>query len=635
MMKLFNRSLALSLLALCSLASAKSKIKGFKLESTTNVGYPQDELPNQVLIDGEPNPCYFQVGDFGGLNTVIHHGSAAEPSVAVNPKNPRNIVACWQQDRMRNGGALECGIAYTHDGGKTWHQNEIPVQLCEGGISQRVTDVWLSFACDGKLYLNMLCLNSTPTPDTPNQGSISTSISKDGGKTWSLPISSYGNSSTASTTPFQFPDKNAITADPNHRKNAYIVWDTFVPGTSFTGPTYISRTTDGGITWTPGAISYDMFPDLCSQGLSQCDPSFLTPFTGAPLDNGTQTIGNIIVALPQASPCDKLWKNDTWGDDANKAKRFSGNLLNVFQRFYPTPTATAQEYWDDAGPLTYYFYLTDTAIARSQDQGSNWNTTATVIVPNTDYAGNGAAVQITPTVVTGGYNYDGDGNPFPGGTGRRMRTGSIIPSIAVNPRNGFLYTVYQTGQFRNDFLPQIGISTSRDGGYTWSERVRINRTPQDAPNPQAFTAFVAVTEDGYVGVLYSDFRNDPAALPNNNPETLSDTWLAIYKEVAGPGSTGIGLNFVQEIRLSATSYIAQNGPTTSGGIMTNGDYSFLVTHENNFYACFTQPHEGPFTPDSLFYEDLDNNVRILLDDNYRQSPYVSIVKPVKSKSCKK
>jgi hypothetical protein len=301
--------------------------------------------------------------------------------------------------------------------------------------------------------------------------------------------------------------------------------------------------------------------------------------------------------------------------------------------FYPTPNATADEYVNDlfGNGITFKFAETDIAVVRSQDQAANWNVTATVIVPNTDFAGNGDAVQINPVVFTGGYIYDGDGNPVDG-NGTFLRTGNQVGSFTVNPKNGFLYTVYQTGQFRSDFLTQIGLTTSRDGGYTWSDRVRINQTPQDAPNPQAFTPFVAVTEEGYVGVLYTDFRKDNVPVPNDAPETKTDTWLAIYKEVEGPGSTGIGLDFVQEVRLSKRSYIAQNGPTTGGGVMTNGDYSFLVANKDSFYAVFTQSHNGPFTPPTLFFDDPANNAQIFLDNNYRQSPYVSVVKPVKDDS---
>jgi hypothetical protein len=629
--------------------------KKFKLERTKNVGYPQDELPTHVLVDGQPNPCYFQVGFLGSHSgNTIHHGSAVEPSIAVNPQNPLNIVACWQQDRIRNGGSLEAGIAYTFDGGKSWKRTEVPFQLCNEGINQRVSDVWLSFASDGKLYLASLAFNVTVSQETQNQDTVSVSISVDGGKTWSLPQEVSASNFVTDPRSGSGHDKPSITADPNHKNNAYATWSGFIPnGFSFYGPTFFSRTTDGGKTWSNSTVSYagniessigellyDPFADLCAQGLSTCDRNFFSAQSGEPGDSGIESFNNIIVVLPEATPSDKKWRKDTWGNDKNKAKRFSGHLLNGMWRFYPSFDVSnmpggdalfAEEEFNYFNLITFFYFPQDIALVRSQDQGANWNVTATIIVPNTDFAGNAGAVFIAPEVYTGGYNYDVDGNPTTG-NGSLIRTGFVEPSFAVNPKNGFLYTAYQSGQFRSDFLPQIGITTSRDGGYTWSERVLINRTPQDAPNPQAFTPFVAVTEDGYVGVLYSDFRNDPASVPNTNSQTLTDTWLAIYKEVDGPGSTGIGLDFVQEIRLSKHSYIAQNGPTTSQGVMTNGDYSFLVANKHNFYASFTESHNGPFTPNTLFYDNPDTDTQIFLDDNYRQSPYVSIVKPVKDDS---
>src|ERR1700682_1316303 len=64
-----------------------------------------------------------------GTPTTIFHGSAVEPTIAVNPKNKDQIVAAWQQDRISNGAALEAGIAYSKDGGKTWHKSRVPLQI--------------------------------------------------------------------------------------------------------------------------------------------------------------------------------------------------------------------------------------------------------------------------------------------------------------------------------------------------------------------------------------------------------------------------------------------------------------------------------------------------------------------------
>lgn len=630
------------LLCLQDQASAKQH-KKFKLERNVNVGYPQDELPNKIFTNGAFNPCYFLTGQKGAgagriLNNTIHHGAAAEPTIAVNPTNSNNIVAAWQQDRIRGGSSLEIGIAFTFDGGKTWERTEVPFAICNGGIGSRVSDPWLSVSNEGTFYLGALQTNAPFIPSTPNQTSMVVTLSKNGGQCWSTPISVYGSSRNApgnnpdSSALFAFPDKNSITADPNHDKNAYITFDVFDPEDSFSGPAYVSRTTDGGETWTPAKISYVTFPDLCASGLSNCDPNFLADFTGVPGDYGSQTIDNIIAVLPKANCNDKRWQNDKW---PNKAQRFSGDLLDYALRIYASPDATPEEYFDDLGPVTYFFSRDDLVVVRSQDQGSNWNSTATIVVPYTDFEGNFdpslgfRPALIFPKVFTGGYTYDANGNPDNVQHGADVRASGNTPPFAVNATNGFLYAGYQTGQFRSDFLPQIGLTVSRDGGHTWSERVMVNRTPQNAPNPQAFTPNVAINSEGYVAIMYCDFRNDPVPLPNESSETLTDTWLAIYKEVCGPGSTGIGLDFVQEIRLSEESYIMQNGPTTSGGIMTNGDYAGLVTDGVNFYAVRTQSHNGPFTPVQTFSDGLGTTIPV--DDNYRQSPYVSIIKPIQDK----
>ena len=239
---------------------------------------------------------------------------------------------------------------------------------------------------------------------------------------------------------------------------------------------------------------------------------------------------------------------------------------------------------------------------------------------------------VLPTVHTGGYTYDVFGNPLSGlgNIGGFMRSGTRIPSIAVNPANGFLYVVYQTGQFREDFIPQIGLTTSRDGGYTWSERVLINATPQDAPNPNAMTPNVSVTKDGYVAVMYTDLRNSPNAIPNRDSDILADTFLAFYKEVAVPGTTGVGLDFIQELQVSTkSSIVTGQRSVVSSGYMTAGDYFGLVAHDNNFYAVRTETgNSGNVRGDRYTNEDDTQTMTIVTQDSgYRQNPFVTVVKP--------
>jgi len=525
--------------------------------------------------------------------TTVYHGATVEPSIAVNPCDSNEIVAAWQQDRISNGAALEIGIAYSKDGGFTWQETTVPFQICEGGIAQRIGDSWLSYAADGsKVYLVAAQLNATEVPFTKNQSGVVVAISEDGGENWSCPCylqsSRYFISDTSGL--FANLDKTSITADPNDADRAISVWASFNPSVSSHGNAEGSYTTDGGLSWSIPEIIYNPFPDLTLQGLSNG------------IENDNQASNNVVVILPK--------------NTKSKKQRFSGDWLNFTVRVYAKPGATDKQYTSDSFPFQYT--LTDIAVVRSRDQGITWNPNAKVIVPSF----------VNNLLYTGGYTYDLSGN-ITGGVGTKMRDDQTIPSYNVNPKNGFLYVAYQTSQFRADQLAQIGLSTSRDGGHSWSSGVQVSRTPANALNPQAFEPFVAVTGEGRVGILYFDFRNDTRLDPN---KTNMDAWLAIYQEVPNPhgGSTGIGLDFVKEIRLSEQSYIAQNGPNTSHGVMTDGDYQFLTTHGNKFYSIYTKSFNGPFTPPTLFFTDPTHNARLFLDNNCRTAPFISIIENTKN-----
>lgn len=527
-----------------------------------------------------------------GTTTTIHHGSAVEPTIAVNPKNKNNIVAVWQQDRVSNAGALEAGVFYTKDGGKTWHKSKIPFQVCEGGVSQRSGDEWLSFAEDGsQVYLCASLVNATKEPKTQKQFGIVVTISDDGGATWSKPryLFSSMNYLSEPTRQFANPDKPSITADPNNAKRAIAVWVTFNPSTSSHGDAQSSYTTNGGKSWSAVQLIYDPFPDLTKHGLSNG------------IQNDNHASNNQVVILPRREKSQK--------------KRLSGDWLNFSVRGYARPSATDSEFTNDTFPFQYS--LTDIVAIRSKDQGVTWQPNATVIVPGF----------VNNLLYTGGYTYDSHGN-ITGGVGTLVRNDQTIPSYTCNPKNGFLYVAYQTSKFRPDKLSQIGLVTSRDGGYSWSKPARVSRTPVHAANPQAFGPFVAATKSGRVGILYFDFRNNDTL---HTSRTKMDAWLAIYQETKDPkgGSTKIGLDFVKEIRLSEKSYIAQNGPSTTQGVMTDGDYPFLTAQGNNFYAIHTEALKGPFTPAVPFFVDPVHNATILLDRNERTVPVVSIVKNTK------
>jgi len=161
-----------------------------------------------------------------------------EPVVAVNPVNPKNIVAAWIQ-----GSWQDILTATSFDGGQTWKPGSIPLTTCSNGPFLGAIDPWLSFAPNGTLYAVALATNSS---------SLSTDVvemtrSLDGGVSWSTP-------SPVTDTVAQFADHPSVTADPTNSGIAYAIWDGLSKGLtkpSKSNEGVFTRTTDGGLTWEP------------------------------------------------------------------------------------------------------------------------------------------------------------------------------------------------------------------------------------------------------------------------------------------------------------------------------------------------------------------------------------------------
>lgn len=176
-----------------------------------------------------------------GPSASIH--AEVEVSAAVNPADPSNVIAAWQQDRILDGGARSNVVAVTKDGGDTWRTVVVPrLTECSGGHNQKATDPWLAFGRNGVAYLASL------TYDGHGQESnLVVSRSTDGGSTWGDPIVVW------SYPRIVFNDKETLTVDPYEPDNAYLVW-VQIPEPAGIGAavvTFFSRTTDGGLTWSP------------------------------------------------------------------------------------------------------------------------------------------------------------------------------------------------------------------------------------------------------------------------------------------------------------------------------------------------------------------------------------------------
>jgi hypothetical protein len=160
-------------------------------------------------------------------------------------------------------------------------------------------------------------------------------------------------------------------------------------------------------------------------------------------------------------------------------------------------------------------------------------------------------------------------------TGQSIRTGDIIPEPAINPASGQLYVVWQDARFTNGKFDEVALSTSTDGGATWSTPIQVNtNTPSNRPG---FTPSVRVNSAGTVGVTFYDFRN----LTTQTTTLPTDYWFVT--------STDNGATFGSETHI-AGSFDMLTAPFASGFFV--GDYEGLDTSGTSFLPFFVQANSG-------------------------------------------
>jgi hypothetical protein len=215
-------------------------------------------------------------------NGTLFVNAEVEPYLAVDPRNTQHLIGVWQQDRWSNGGARGIVVGVSNDGGKTWTQHALAFTRCGGGNAanggdyERASNPWIAIGPDGAA--NVIALGFNGQVLAP--GSVSavlSSRSTDGGATWG-PVSTL-----ILDGPDAFNDKDVITADPIDRHRVYAVWDRLASNN--TGPSYFTRSVDGGITWETARAIYD--PGV-----------------------NNQTISNSIVVLPNGTVVDMFLEID-------------------------------------------------------------------------------------------------------------------------------------------------------------------------------------------------------------------------------------------------------------------------------------------------------------------------------------
>lgn len=455
--------------------------------------------PGPTAVSG---PTPFPTCTAGTTPTsTVDNGSEAEPWIAVNPRDHRNIVTYYQQDRWNDGGAHSLVASVTHDGGRHWKQVAVPgIARCVGGDYDRASDAGVSFAPNGDLYEISLSFNAAD----PING-VLVSKSTDGGDTWSKPTTLIRDTEEAF-----FDDKELITADPTSAQRAYAVWDR--SNEQGGQPVFFSRTTDGGRTWEKAHAIYDPTPGW--------------------------TIANQIAVQPDGTLIDMFFSGPA--GTAEEPDRPIGAAPRATPRVTPRAATPYQ-----------------IQVIRSTDHGKTWSKPDTVAQPD-------------PSEIV-----DPDGK-------KPLRTGDIVPDIAVDPHSGRLYVVWQDASAAQSGSA-ILLASSSDAGKSWTKPVRVSQTPDSAAqgNGQAFDAAVDVNASGTVGVTYYDFRRNTAAAGAS-----TDYWIARCH-----GGSCTRTTSAWRERHVGGSFDATLSPDAGGYFL--GDYLGLAHSGDTFWSSFAMTHPTP------------------------------------------
>jgi hypothetical protein len=455
---------------------------------------------------------------------VNYPDAEVEPWVDVNPTDSDNIVAIYQQDRYDNGGAQGNVSSASFDGGLSWTtQVAVPADTrCTGGQFDRASDPWLSFGPDGTLHAMSLVTDAGPGGPAGDNGMVY-NRSTDGGESWEDPIVLIKDSRSRFLN-----DKNSMTADPNDADFVYAVWDRLQSSQgSINNPENVR-----GLGFK-GPIYFTR----TTNGGDSWEPARKIFETGA----NKQTLGNQIVVRPQGEVI------DFFADITNRSNR--------------------------RGPFPVHLSL-----IRSLNRGASWGRVI-------------KAEEMIPASLLIGRNGDSTIDvenvpcPDPNEQGScPIRSGDLIPDVAVDPDNGNLYAVWMDIRFDGGIFlvdhDNIAFSMSTNGGLTWSPAIKVNQTPTGEPNfdQQAFTPSVDVADDGTVTVTYYDFRNNEPS-----PARLETDYFAVHCHSAcsSPASWA-----GSEEQLTVESFDIRRAPYARGYFL--GDYMGLANAGLDFLAAFGQ-----------------------------------------------
>jgi hypothetical protein len=210
-------------------------------------------------------PADAQAANILTLANISNDGPADngdnEVDIAINPLNPQNLIAAWNDYGEGNA----CGVGYSTNGGRTWHTSWLRGMTPAGGnptFDYGAGDPSVGFLNDGTGVLSCAAWGASRSQPS----ALFASRSADGGRTWE-PVRQL----TFGQSLGHLQDHNMLTIDRygNRALVAYSVWN------GYHARSYALISSDGGRTYQG---PYEIASDYIANAVDRFDVSL----AGAP-----------------------------------------------------------------------------------------------------------------------------------------------------------------------------------------------------------------------------------------------------------------------------------------------------------------------------------------------------------------
>jgi hypothetical protein len=318
------------------------------------------------------------------IQDYVQPDTEIEPSIAVNPANPKNVVTVYQEGRIADGGDATNGYATSVDGGKTWKYGELPGLTTypgQGGVMERASDAVVAFGPNNLVYANSLIFDFNNNDGL--RSGLAVNVSKDGGLHWGPPVIFQDDNIGG------LNDKNWIVVDTSnapghHYGRVYVVWDRIAPVVY----DYCDHDCDRLSNWLPnlqtipglvfpgqGIGAYPVIMKNGGLGIVMDTITGGVPIPAGPDEADVQPDEQVFISAPAAgstpypaplvfTPPVEIASNQSQGTPAQRASE------GLPAAAVDPDSGTIYAVWDDGRYRTDG--TNDTVLSRSFDNGLTW-----------------------------------------------------------------------------------------------------------------------------------------------------------------------------------------------------------------------------------------------------------------------